>query len=426
VLYAAAFYPGGMGFDVAYQWWQSRGGETTNIHGLGMIALWRVADLFNAGPGFLFLSQLIVLFAGVLMVAHTMSSRRAKILMLVAIFISPICFVELSTLTSDVMLAAMLCLALGMIGLVDFTKEQSRGTEWMALLPLFFALMLRKNALPGVVPLVVYAVYVAWKAQAGSASLKWSVLASVPLVGAMLLINWMFELQVDRRVSVFPATQMWDLAAVSVEANKILLPPGTYGPGLTIDDLRQAIVPYTNTTLFEKTHAGMRQPFFGPGDPLNEEIRNAWIEAILAYPAQYFEHRWRVTQYLFGTKSSEWPRELVYSADQYHYRDNPSVSGNTTTLHQYLLGLFERLRPTVLLAPWPYLLCSLAAIGLAWRRKSSSARAAIAASASGLLYALPLPIISPSAELRYLLWTCLSGILSLALALNAWGAARRS
>src|SRR5450432_51670 len=50
LFYVCAFYPGAIGFDTANQWWQARGGETTNIHGLAMTWAWRLSDHLSSGP----------------------------------------------------------------------------------------------------------------------------------------------------------------------------------------------------------------------------------------------------------------------------------------------------------------------------------------------------------------------------------------
>jgi hypothetical protein len=187
-----------------------------------------------------------------------------------------------------------------------------------------------------------------------------------------------------------------------------------------VDDLRGAYVPYANTILFERTHAGMNLPFLDVDDPVNSVVRDAWIRAILDHPAAYLMHRWRVTRGLLGSKDPAWPHELVYYSTNTQYRDNPPVALNASGLHAWFMALFDAARPSQLLAPWPYLL--LAAIGglVACRHRSAPpAQAALAVIASGLCYAAPLPIIAPSVELRYLAWTCLSAVIGAALAFSA-------
>jgi len=73
------------------------------------------------------------------------------------------------------------------------------------------------------------------------------------------------------------------------------------------------------------------------------------------------------------------------------------------------------LRATPALAAWPYLLAGLLAAPLAWRRRYElSGRVALVAIASAWLLALPLFALAPSAELRYLGWSCVASVFALA------------
>lgn len=418
LFYVWAFYPGAMGFDTAYQWWQARGGETTNIHGLAMTWAWRLSDHLSSGPGFLFVLQLALFWTGLVLIAQSLRvSPLWRVVFLIAATAAPVGFVLFSSVVSDVMCMAVLTCALGI--LVRSGGGRLRIGLATAFLLLLVAIFLRKNALPAVFPLLVYIVLL-WRrdTSASGKSLLRSIAIAVPIAMVMQASDWVLERTVDRQVTIFSATTLWDLAAMSLSANEILLPAASHGPGLTLDDLRQAFVPYANTTIFAQTHAGMRQPFFDPADPLNGEIRRAWIDAIRHHPRDYLAHRWRLSLALFGSKSGAWPHELVYFNGEYQYDGNPSVEPNTSDAHTWAMRTFEAMRDTVLLAAWPYLVLAFIACAVAWRRRGDRrAQAALAVLLSGLLYALPLPLVAPSAELRYLGWTCLSAILGAALAL---------
>ncbi len=111
---------------------------------------------------------------------------------------------------------------------------------------------------------------------------------------------------------------------------------------------------------------------------------------------------------------------MTYVDDEYQFGDNPPIAANSSALHNACLRAIESLRDTVVFAAWPYLVLALAALALAWRRRQhANAQAALALLASGLLYAAPLPLVAPSAELRYLGWTCIAVITGAALALAA-------
>jgi hypothetical protein len=417
VVFALAFYPGTLCFDSAYQWWQARGGETTNIHGLGMTWLWRLGVAVSQGPALPFLLQLALFWCGLTLVAVSLPVRAAwRIAFLVAAGLSPMPFVAFSSVVSDATMAALLCCAFGIC--VSALGGGRRIAFLLVLALLFGAVLVRKNALPAVIPLAIFACwnqFPEWRARTTAV-----VLAGLGIAVAMQAADALLERRVDHRVSVFAGTAIWDLAAISIATGDVLLPPSIHGPGLDAADLSQAFEPYSNVSIFARTHADMAQPFFDVDDPRNDEIRRAWVEAIMHHPRAYLAHRWRLTRALFGSKRPDWPRELVYFRGNVQYRDNPPVVVNSGRLHTLFVGWIDAARSSIVFAAWPYVLLSLVAGFVAWRRRGSPrAQAALAAIGSGLLYAAPLPLIAPSAELRYLEWTCIASVLGAALVLAA-------
>ena len=422
IAYAGVFYPGAMGFDTAYQWWQARGGQTTNIHGLGMTWLWHLSDALTHGPGFLFCLQLTLFSIGLALLAGGLRLHWLwRVVFIAAVILAPMSLALFSSVTSDAMLVAVLTCSCGII-----LRAGNRGRHVgliVVIALLFLAILLRKNALPAIFPLLVWLLFLRAHAPGvGSNSVRRSVAGAIVALLLMQLGSYACARTVDRRVTIFAATALWDLSAISLATNQVLLPPATHAPGLTLDALRSAFVPYANTTLFASAQADMNQPFLDPGDPVNGQIARAWINAIIAHPAAYLAHRWRLTRLLIGPKPADWPRELSYFEGEYQYDGNPHIAPNTSRLHGWFMRQFDSLRSTGVFAAWPYVLVALAALVLAWRRRAEPlAQAALAIVSSGLLYALPLAVIAPSAELRYLGWTCLAALLGMTLALAARG-----
>ena len=116
IAYAIVFYPGAMSFDSAYQWWQARGGTSTNIQSVGMTWLWRAGNALAPGPGVMFAVQLLLFWSGLVLIAQSLAaslSWRALFLLVTAIV--PVTFVLFSHVWSDVMLMAVLTFAVGAI-----------------------------------------------------------------------------------------------------------------------------------------------------------------------------------------------------------------------------------------------------------------------------------------------------------------------
>lgn len=415
--YAIAFFPGTFGFDSAYQWWQARGHQTTNIHGVGMTWLWRASNALATGPAPMFALQLALLWLGLVLLAARLEwTLPRRFAFMVAAACAPVVFVIETAVVSDALLMGALCCALGLC-LWGGTRP-GRWTIPAALALCALAVLVRKNALPAVFPLIVLGL----RAVRGPGRRSWFgiVLASAGLCAMLQLAGMALERSVDRRVTIFAGTALWDLAAVSIDTGQLMLPPSTHGPGMDVEHLRRAFAPYANTTMFAAPDVDLIQPFLAPDDPRNGEIRRAWLAAIWRHPAAYLAQRWRVTRGLFGAKRPDWPRELVYFPLDVQYRDNPAVAGNTTPLHAWFMRQFDRCYASTLFAAWPYLVLGVGAGIVAWRRRGSPlADGALAAVASGLAYAAALPIIAPSVELRYLGWTCLAAVLGAGLALAA-------
>ena len=413
--YLLAFFPGTLCFDSAYQWWQARGHETSNIHGIGMTLLWRLGDAVAASPAPLFALQLALLWGGLLLIAVSLpvSAAWRAAFLLVAGF-APVVFVLFTSVLSDAVLAGLLCCALG---ICVWAGERIGYRAFLLVLALLLlAMLVRKNAAPAVLPIAVLAV----QRVAANWPLRRCLFAATALCAALYAADVLFERSVDRRVTVFPATAIWDLAAVSIDVDALLLPASTYEPGLDVSEIRRAFTPHSNTSLFADTQHGIVQPFLAPDDPRDLEIRHAWFGAMLQHPRAYLAHRWRVIRGLLGSKAPQWPAELVFFPADTQYRDNPRFAANTSSLHAWFMQRIDTLRSTSVLAAWPYLLLGCIAGILAWRRRHLPlAGAALAAAASGLLYAAPLSLIAPSVELRYLGWTCLAAVLAAGLAFAA-------
>jgi peptidoglycan/LPS O-acetylase OafA/YrhL len=82
-------------------------------------------------------------------------------------------------------------------------------------------------------------------------------------------------------------------------------------------------------------------------------------------------------------------------------------------------------RATALLAAWPCLAAGLLLAPRAWRcRRQPAGCTALLLLASAWLYALPLALLAPAAELRYLGWPCVASLAAFVIALAGGRPAR--
>jgi len=411
----AAFWPGQMSFDSAYAWWQARNGTTLGIVPPVFVLVWRACEAIVSGPALMFALHLALFWSGLALFVRALgfSPARATATLLVVAF-APVPWLLRGHVWTDVGLLSALVCASGMLA----TAQAGGRRLWLlpALPLLLYAAALRHNALPAVLP---FALWFAWLAvrTGGVPARQRIALASLGVVALAVLFAQGLNATVRERVPAWPMLAQFDLAALSIDTQRMLLPTFIVGPGLDVPDLAQAFRPWSNLPMLVNTRHGMHAPFETFSDDELALLRRTWLESIAEHPGAWLAHRWRLTRALFGAHQNDWPRELVYVDDEVVYRDNPPIARNATALHAALMGAAAAFAATVVLAPWPYLLIGLACLPAAWRRRRSPAGAiALVLLASAGLYALTLTLLAVSAELRYLGWPCVASLLAAACA----------
>ena len=406
----AAFWPGQMSFDSGYTWWQARGGETTNIAPPVLIYLWRALDVLHEGPGLVFALHLALFWGGLALLVDALRIGRVRtiVLMLVVAF-APITWLLRGHVWTDVGLFSALLFVVGALAQAHAT----RGRVWIAVaaIPLLYAGAVRHNALPAIVPL---ALWIGWLV-AGQRSRMHVALVAAAVCAVSFACASLINAQVQRHVPLWPAAAEWDLAALSVASGEMLLPPFMFGPGMTVDELAGAFRHWSIVPMLQNTTHGMRDPFTGEYTQEQlDALGAAWLNAVRAHPGAWLAHHWQQAIALLDVHDPSWPRELIYVDDEFRYRDNPPVARNQTALHNALMRAAAWLSGTRVLAGWPYLLIGLLAAPAAWRRRGELAGVvALTVLASAWLYLVPLlPLVA--AELRYLGWPCLAGVLAAA------------
>lgn len=412
-----AYYPGQMSFDSAYTWWQARVGETSNTQSPLLIYLWRVLDSILPGPGLVFLLHLLLFWGGLTLIALGLRLRpRATVVLFGLAGFAPLVMVLRAHVWTDVGFAAALLVATG--ALAFFAQTGNRRWLLLVLVAGFYALGLRQNALPALLPIVVYAMHRALARDGATRGRLVVGVASTLVLAALFAAIRIINANADHDLPAWRALAVFDLAALSIATDRVLLPAQMIGPGMDVADLKQAYEPWSVGAVLTRTRNGIRDPITRGWTPAQvAELRRAWLDACLAHPREYVAHRTEVTSALFGGHPHDWPNALKFVAAPVQVRDNPPVAPNTTALHGWIFRTAERFRDTLVFAAWPCLLVGLVAAPFAWRRRDRlPARIALLLIASGAFYALPLTVLAPSAELRYTLWSCVASLVAAVLA----------
>lgn len=398
-----AFWPGYLSWDSAYQWWQARTGELDPTHPPVMVRIWQLSRAILPDPGGMLLLPLLLWWSALALFADALGGstfRRTATVLLLGLW-PPLLALQ-PHLWKDVWMTALFALAVAC--LAQDLREEHRGWRLGALVALLFACAFRFNALPAALPLLAW---IAWREWPGR-RLRVAGATLVMALGVQLGAGVLNHVPGSRDMPVWPSVAMWDIAAVSIAEDRLLFPPDWVTPDLTVADLRRDFQPYVNVPSF---HSGqLRLNYYYDYTPEQfAELRTAWLALPRDHAMAYAMHRARLSSYLLGFRQATHPDSLVLHPGVVAYKDNPIMARNDGALNRWLQPVLDGLVDTPLFAPWPYLLGSLGVLSLALRRTRTSHRAlAGTVGASSLMLALPLVVLSPSSDFRYLAWCVLA------------------
>jgi len=411
-----------MSFDSALGLWLARHGEGFGMTPQIVTLVWRLLlplDPSSGAPLFV-LDNIFFWLALCIFALALFQAWYARLLFLMLCGLLSPCVLILAHAWSDAMLVGALSLACALM----FLSAMGYGKRWAVLAFPFlaFAGLVRFNALPALLPLFCYW----WYVMLAGTSLKprrWFVCGVVLLattavsLAGIFTANKMLEKRfVTIPMSVWAVVALWDLAAVSLATGEMQIPSFAMSPTTTHKELREHFREDRNVPVYAV--------IYDNGNPVPytstqlKEINKAWLTAIIKHPGAYFEHRWRLTRYLFGRYDRK--DSLAFSAGIYHYGDNPPMTLPENAWRDKVIDIYQEALKTWWSAPIVYVVVSLVSLMLFLRRRHGKhGKYAIALTLSGLLYVAPLCVVAPSAELRYFSWLFFTAPVSVALLLSA-------
>lgn len=414
LLQLLVFWPGYVSFDVLSQLEQGRSGLIYDISPPANALLLGGFDRLVAGTGLLFGLNALLFWGALAAVLTALPLRRAHLWLLPGLFpLLPL----LPHAWSDLHLLSVLALASALI-LHALRAADPKAARWLwigALLVLAWSTWVRHNALLAALPLALLVALVPARPGNAAGWVRRGLQAAGVLV-LLLLVRAGSGLVVDRPVSVWAVTPMWDLQALSLRAGRVLLPPALIGPGLDVDELRAAFSPNTAVPLFARTPSGVADPTVERFDPARRDaLLSAWADAVRVDPGGWLAHRWTVFRRLFGAHRQG---DLQHMVDSPEFLAGEAPAGWRGALHQRVRQAIEAAKRWGLLAPAPALLLG-AALFVAGRRGGAGRAPELqwALLASALVYLLALFPLTPSAEQRYLAWPLWAVLAAAALAL---------
>ena len=425
----AVLYPGQYTYDSAFQIWQARSGRFFNITPVPMLWVWSQLLRIFDNPASLLVLNLAMFWSGIALCLHALRAPIGfRVGALMVCGLNPLTLAQMAHLLSDAHMTAALILAVGL--LAQAMRRRRAPLIWIAWILILHAGSIRQNALVAVIPVGILAVGAMRMPRALTVR---SVLVAVVLTAVLTAA---FGTALDRtltveRRSLWPMLALWDLAAVSVATDELLLPSFTHGAGMSVEELREtrAFDPVSTTALFSRSRSGIGSGLDQPYSREQEQaIARAWWDAVTRHPGAYLAHRMQ-TMVLLTARQGGDRGGIGYYVGRARYRDNPLLpSAWFPDAQKDAYAVFASLSRTWMFAGLPYLLIHLIVVGVALlRRRSLDSGLALGISASALLYAASFFVLAPSAELRYLTWPIVTAPLALALLIGQrWSGERDS
>jgi len=387
-------YPGLMAYDSCDQLDQARRWDLGDWHPPVMSALWRLVEVFIAGPFGMFALQVVGFVLGAYWILrHEIAPRRAAIAVTVIAWLPPILTV-MAVVWKDAQMAAYLLL--GIAGLLA-TKRRWR---YLGIAALVLASAMRHNAAAAtLVPMVLL-----WS----GAPQRWRRV----LVGAGVWLAITVASFAINQLLVETPQHPWTISIATTDV------VGTvrYAPPLSDAELRETLagapllvdhdIQAAMIKRYDPRSWAIYYQFEPPlGRPATEvehdAIARAWLSVVSAHPLAYLRHRIEVFRRVihFGGKARVPILTLEFTNDgDPALRERLAHRASPSTFQSALFWLVRRLGGIWYVA-YIYIVVALCLLPLARRH-----RLALALLGSGLCYELSLLFVAPSPDYRYSQW----------------------
>lgn len=404
------FFPGFMSFDSLQQYRQAVGQlPLADAHPTAMTLLWRSLMWIYPNPGTLLIFHQLIYWSAVAIFAIAVARRLwARLLIVVILGLWPPIFINSLHLWKDVGMLA--CYMLAVAALVADKRFPHIGWIVTAALALVYGTAVRHNAILALIPLtVLLASRVTWRSDQFRKR-QWR--AHVSII-AVMVATWFGANAITNmhanHVGGLGTILVWDMVAVSIAEGRDLIP--AYMPkaeGEIMPQLEQTFSPNANYHSYSVVSP------YPPNGTI--PLLTDWLRLVVDHPIPYFLHRSQLFATILGL------REQVY------YPFHPGIDENE--FGAKLLNFQDVSRRDLILtlesiATWPiyrffpyFIILAALSVWLVvkyFRRKVliSSERDALLVAISGLAICIPLFVLAPAADYRFILWPITSSMLAL-------------
>ena len=419
------FAPGFMSNDTLYQLRQARGVDPlTDWHPPVMSLLWRLLISLTGTYASMAVVQQVLVWTALFLAAvavHRATGSRVWSLAFLALGLVPHVATFTGVVWKDVQMAqAMLAAtALAMPGLSG--RGRASRLRWvllpLALLLLVYALLVRKNAVAAMLPML----YLVYRSFFPARSPRALALVVVGFVVASVTASTLIT-------DLARPAPTYQVAQIAIDDVIHVLPPAAIERADLPPRLRAKLVSAQATCLAKDSLMNNYWTCYGRGEqgsftPIADHaaLTAAWPGLMLSHLGDYVQYRTEVfTQFLFDNRD-QWQEGVIPNADGITV-DNPRL---VASLRSYVLDLGNRNLPW-LFGAWFWLVVA-AVQSTRWRasRRSTFGVLVPCLGLSSLLYIAAYFPTAPATDFRYVYWPAVAGTLGLlVMALDRFGPRR--
>ena len=375
------YWPGYMIADSIDQMMQAKTGHYSDWHPPLYAWIWRQLMWIDRGPAIVLVLQLTLYWGAFALLAAAAARRGRQMLgvALVACALEPVVVTIMGWVVKDALMTALLALSVALYAWV--LAGGSRRLLWLAAGCLFIAAGLRFNAFIAAVPLGLAFLPEPWRRSLPRLALT-TLIATAAFAAVGPVVTAALQ---PRETGVERSLILFDLGGITEYSDVDVLPPIPGLPDVRAENHRcYTPIEWDNYAWGFDPPCKISPASFKAGlDTSGQSAYRIWLNAVLAHPLAYAEHR------------------LGY------YNRN---------LRWFVLRGVNKRAYTPFGWPILFVAIGLGSLILSWRRPSQAFVYPVAL--SGLAYSLGYLAVGVASDLRYNLWTILSALTAATVSLD--------
>ena len=397
-----------------------------------MAALWSGLIALTGRAEGMFWFHISLFAAGMLgwaAVLRRVGSRQLAAVLLLLCGLDPALLSSAGVLWKDVSLAFTLNCASAAAAALYLDRRLGRTSRtWrnvallgaLALL-LFYAVSVRVNAAPAVIPVLALAAW-AMLPELGGANAnrrRWGAACGIGVCSAVVLWFGAGILDHDvlhaKRQHIEQFGMLYDIAGIGAATGDFRFPEQFESRYYTPQTIVESYSPVSGDSLFYLPDSPLvLLTTNDAGTDVQAALRRRWIGDILDHPGAYMTHRARVFASLLRIGYAE-PYYYVLPYEHLMPSTGTHFIGQTTLLGWLESWIRLAARSTPVFFGWFWAAILLIVLAAAWlNRRHVAAPIALTLCGSGLMYMAPYLVIAIASDFRYLLWSVLSATIGAA------------